>query len=166
METDTHQSKDRELTLSEKILIFFLFEAPLMYLLILYILQTPEGIAYSLGFDLPSSLILLTIFSMIGAIFLVFLSNTVLLTFLRKSPDFSMLFTRIILVITCGAELISLLGMIIGIIGYMEYDTIYWIAAYPFILFGMLHGIYLYFVKIKPILREFSVKAKSDSILY
>lgn len=165
MEAESHQTKGRELSLSEKLLIFALFEVPLMYLLILYILKTQEGITYSVGFDLPFSLLFISILSMIGAILLVFLSNTVFVTFLRKTPNFSMLFNRIIFLIAWGAELISVLGLMIGIVGYVEYDIIYWIAAYPLILFGMLHGIYLYFVKIKPILREFSEKAKSDSIL-
>jgi len=139
---------ESKLNFGEKSLIYIQHEVHLVYLLILWILGMDANLASDIPFDLFFLLYLFVIFAILSVI----VTYRYLIRWMRKKENVQDAFFIILMVFICGAEVPSILGLIFGIIGIIEYNIINWQICFPLILFGFGHSLYLYFFKIKPYL--------------
>ena len=137
---------------SQKLLMYVLLITPLIYVLILLEIQIVvlRNNIFLNWKSLPFFILLLS--SVFGLMSFVIILQTYLffIPFAQKTQNLSEKYKRNVLVLAYGAEIIGLFGLIIGVIGYKDYDTIYWFIILPFLMVAFFHGIYLYIFKIKP----------------
>ena len=138
---------------NEKFLIYMYHAANLLDLFILWVLGWSWGASFAIG--IPSSLFFpMILFLIIIILSIIIAYRYIIPRMLRKENPHDALFI-IQMVLTCGAIIPSLLGLLFGVIGLIDFNAIYWQVSFIFILFGFGHSLFLHFYKIQPFLKKF-----------
>ena len=153
MEKPNIKRKNLKLESNEKVIIYIQHGSHLVYLLILWVLGWSWGASFANG--IPSELFFPIFLSIIISILSIIITYSYTIPkMLRKENPHDALFI-IIMILGFGAEIPSTLGVLIGVIGLMDFNAIYWQISFTIILFGFGHSLYLHFFKIRPFLKKF-----------
>jgi hypothetical protein len=143
--------ENSKLDSNEKFLIYIQHGSHLLYLFILWVLGWSWDAGFAIG--LPSGLIFpMVLFIIISVLSIVITYRFIIPRMLRKENPHNALFI-IIVILGCGAEIPSILGLLFGVIGIIDFNAIYWQISFSFILLGFGHSLFLHFFKIQPYLR-------------
>ena len=142
-----------KLEFGDKIFIYIQLGSHLIYLLFLWILGWDSNFASGMPIGLFFPMFLFIIISILS---IIITYRYIIPKMLRKKNPHDALFI-IIMILGCGAEIPSILGILFGVIGLIDFNAIYWQISFLFILFGFGHSLLLHFFKIQPFLKTFEV---------
>jgi len=94
---------------------------------------------YLLSTNLSSIIFIFGIISLLAII----LTYKFFIPYIQKCENESRLLTLNTFLLGFGSNIICTLGLIIGMLGYSEYNIIDWFTLIPFLLIGSIYGIYL-----------------------
>lgn len=140
---------DREIIRFHKLLLFTMtYITPLTYIAILVVLQYVKGSLlynYDNIFYLFSTYVsfIILIFGILSALAIV-ITYKFLIRYILKCEEKSRILSLNLFLIMFGSTIINLFGLIIGILGYSEYNVIDWFITIPFIIVGSIYGFYLH----------------------
>ena len=155
MEKPDIKRKNLKLESNEKVIIYIQHGSHLVYLLILWVLGWSWGASFANG--IPSGLFFPIFLSIIISILSIIITYSYTIPkMLRKENPHDAL-SIISMILACGAEIPSILGILFGVIGLIDFNAIYWQISFLFILFGFGHSLLLHFFKIQPFLKTFEV---------
>jgi len=139
---------DRNLIRSTKRILFMItYMIPPIFIVILVMLQdTKKALPYNYEnyfylFSTNLSFIIL-IFGIVSALVII-LTYKFLIPYIQKCEDKSRILSLNLLLILFGSTIINTLGLLIGVLGYSDYNIIDWFIIVPFIIVGSTSGIYL-----------------------
>jgi hypothetical protein len=138
---------------NENFLIYMYHAANLLDLFVLWVLGWSWGASFAIG--IPIGLYFpMFLFIIIGILSVIITYRYIIPRMLRKENPHDALFI-IQMILTFGAIIPSILGLLFGVIGLIDFNTIYWLVSFTFILFGFGHSLFLHFFKIQPFLKSF-----------
>jgi hypothetical protein len=153
MEIQSIDKTNSKLDSNEKFLIYLYHATHLLDLLILWVLGWSWGASFAIG--IPSSLFfLMFLFIIISILSIIITYRYIIPKMLRKENPHDTL-SIISIILACGAVIPSILGLLFGVIGLIDFNAIYWQISFTFILFGFCHSLFLHFFKIRPFLKKF-----------
>jgi len=139
----------RKIIRSNKILHFMItYMMPLVIIVILVVFQYfKEALPYNYEnyfylFSTNLSFIIL-IFGILSSLAIV-LTYKFLIPYIQKCEDRSRIIPLNIFLMAYGSSIINILGLLIGILGYFNYNIIDWFTIISFIIVGTIYGIYLH----------------------
>jgi hypothetical protein len=133
---------------SYKILNFLIiYMMPLTFIFILLVFQfineaspyNPEYYFYLFTTNLSFLIITFAILSLLA----ILLTYKLLIPYIQSCSDKTRIPTLKTFLITYGSTTISIFGLIIGLLGYFNYNLIDWFIVISFILVGTIYGVYL-----------------------
>jgi hypothetical protein len=158
MEIQNIDKTNSKLDFNKKFLIYIQHGSHLFYLLVLWIL----GWVSNFASDIPIGLFFpMFLFIIISILSIIITYRYIIPRMLRKENPHDALFI-IIMILGCGAEVPSILGILFGVIGLIDFNAIYWQISFIFILFGFGHSLLLHFFKIRPFLKTFEAAQMTE----
>jgi len=148
----------KELRFSQKFLLIMLQLVNIMYILMLFMLQYIASDTITHLQLIPEDIMMLTLLFILFSGLSQILAYKLFIPRMKKQDDIDTAFTYAFNVLNTGGAIPSVLGVIIGIIGWASYNYVFWQISLSFILAGGLHNVTLYFYVIKPIFANFQTK--------
>ena len=157
------EKSDQKLIRGYKRLYFIMiYLVPLVYILMLGMLQysvalpyNDENYFYLLSTNLSFMILIFGILSSLAIV----LTYKFLIPLIQKCEDSSILTLNMTL-IAAGPAVIDILGILIGMFGYANYEIIDWFTVIPFIIIGSIYGIYLHKKVILLSIKKYEIIAK------